>query len=453
MTAAVAGLLHGLILVALAAGIGGLLLDLAILPKGLPELAGARTRLRHVVSTSFGVMAAATIAQLVVRTQAMSRAPLGAAVANLPEVVAGTHLGVILAARVGALVLAGLLSLVAATTLRICCLLIAFAVALTLSLTGHAATWGDVTWSVAVDWTHAVAASAWIGGLFGLALAVLPGRAVLSSSNLGVVARRFSRLAGLCLLAVILSGLYNAWSELAGISRLWTTAYGRVLLIKLALVVMLVWLGAMNRYAIIPRRADRGRRDFGTRLFRVARLVVRRPWGAARVAWPDRLATCVTREALLAVAVFACTATLGEVTPGRHSAFERKPASHVTNITPSRSAGAGSVSGTVTPPPGNVSRGRAVFVKLRCFACHPVRGEQFPAPSRPGPDLGGIGREHPGYLVESIMNPNGRIVDGPGYTDDRGLSTMPDYREKITVGELIDLVAYLKSLDAGPARP
>jgi hypothetical protein len=39
------------------------------------------------------------------------------------------------------------------------------------------------------------------------------------------------------------------------------------------------------------------------------------------------------------------------------------------------------------------------------------------------------------------------IVDGPGYTDDRGLSTMPDIREKITVGELIDLVAYLKSLD------
>jgi hypothetical protein len=38
------------------------------------------------------------------------------------------------------------------------------------------------------------------------------------------------------------------------------------------------------------------------------------------------------------------------------------------------------------------------------------------------------------------------ILDGPGYTDSRGLSIMPDYRNKLTVGDLIDLVAYLKSL-------
>jgi len=105
------------------------------------------------------------------------------------------------------------------------------------------------------------------------------------------------------------------------------------------------------------------------------------------------------------------------------------------------------------PPPGSVPRGRTLFVRLRCFACHAVSGEPLPAPTRPGPDLSGIGREPPGYLVESIMNPNARIVDGPGYTDDRGLSTMPDYREKITVGELIDLVAYLRSLDTGSPRP
>jgi len=31
--------------------------------------------------------------------------------------------------------------------------------------------------------------------------------------------------------------------------------------------------------------------------------------------------------------------------------------------------------------------------------------------------------------------------DGPGYTDDRGVSTMPDNRDNLTVGELIGLVA------------
>ena len=51
-----------------------------------------------------------------------------------------------------------------------------------------------------------------------------------------------------------------------------------------------------------------------------------------------------------------------------------------------------------------------------------------------------------GYLIESIMNPNALILDGPGYTDARGLSTMPEYRQTMTVGDLIDVVAYLRSL-------
>ena len=92
-----------------------------------------------------------------------------------------------------------------------------------------------------------------------------------------------------------------------------------------------------------------------------------------------------------------------------------------------------------------------MFVRLRCFTCHAVPDGRDPAPSRPGPDLTGVGRNHPGYLVESILNPNARIVDGPGYTDDRGLSTMPDYRERLTVGELIDLVAYLRGFGGDPA--
>jgi len=77
-----------------------------------------------------------------------------------------------------------------------------------------------------------------------------------------------------------------------------------------------------------------------------------------------------------------------------------------------------------------------------------VNPEPFPPPGRPGPDLTSAGRHHPGYLLESVMNPNAMIVDGPGYTDERGRSIMPDYREQLTLSELVDLVAYLKSLDA-----
>jgi Cytochrome c len=98
-------------------------------------------------------------------------------------------------------------------------------------------------------------------------------------------------------------------------------------------------------------------------------------------------------------------------------------------------------------PPASLAVLAPRFSRL---TCHTVRGETAPAPSRPRPDLTDAGSRHPGYLVESIMNPNAMIVDGPGYTDDRGSSIMPDYRDNLTVGELIDLVAYLRTLQAKP---
>src|SRR5262249_61403768 len=100
------------------------------------------------------------------------------------------------------------------------------------------------------------------------------------------------------------------------------------------------------------------------------------------------------------------------------------------------------------PERGAADGGREVSVKLECFRCHAVRGESSPPPSRPGPDLSGMARHHPaGYLAESVINPNAVIVQAPGYTGSDGLSTMPDYRDSLTLAELDDLVAYLKSLD------
>ncbi len=47
--------------------------------------------------------------------------------------------------------------------------------------------------------------------------------------------------------------------------------------------------------------------------------------------------------------------------------------------------------------------------------------------------------------AESIVNPNAVIVAGPGYTGPAGRSTMPDYRERLSVADLEDLVAYLEA--------
>lgn len=104
-----------------------------------------------------------------------------------------------------------------------------------------------------------------------------------------------------------------------------------------------------------------------------------------------------------------------------------------------------------TPPAGDATRGRDVFSRLGCFACHPIAGEGFPPASGPGPDLTDVGAHHPaGYLLESIINPNAVVVEGPGYTTADGRSVMPDVAKRASVEDVSDLVAFLRSLPAGP---
>ncbi len=108
-------------------------------------------------------------------------------------------------------------------------------------------------------------------------------------------------------------------------------------------------------------------------------------------------------------------------------------------------------------PTGDPAEGRKVFAMLECFACHEVKGETFQEPKTSrgaGPELTGMGVHHPAeYFAESIVNPNRVIVQGPGYTGADGLSKMPSYADAMTVKQLIDVVAYLKSLTAGGPEP
>lgn len=104
-------------------------------------------------------------------------------------------------------------------------------------------------------------------------------------------------------------------------------------------------------------------------------------------------------------------------------------------------------------PSGDAAEGRKVFVALECFACHEIKGEGFPdqskTPRGAGPELTGMGAHHPAeFFAESVLNPNRVIVLGPGYTGTDGLSKMPSYTETMTLQQLVDLVAYLKSLTA-----
>lgn len=106
-------------------------------------------------------------------------------------------------------------------------------------------------------------------------------------------------------------------------------------------------------------------------------------------------------------------------------------------------------------PPGDAAAGRQAFVDLKCYACHAITGERFPLPpgesATAGPELTGMGGHHPAeYLAESIMNPSAVLIDGPGYVGGDGRSIMPTYPD-MTLGQLVNLVAYLRTLGAPEA--
>jgi len=104
------------------------------------------------------------------------------------------------------------------------------------------------------------------------------------------------------------------------------------------------------------------------------------------------------------------------------------------------------------PAGGDPRRGREVFAKLECAKCHEIKPD-FPKTGGAGdvgPELTGMGAHHPAeYFAESILDPNAVILAGPGYIGPDGRSIMPDYRDSLSVAELVDLVAYIKSLSGG----
>jgi copper transport protein len=131
----------------------------------------------------------------------------------------------------------------------------AFALALVLvpvpSIAGHALDSGRSPLEFVADVIHVAAASIWLGGLVALALALRSGAGAERATTL----RRFSNVAVASAIALAVTGVFRAFAELDAVSQLWTTGYGRVLVVKTALLSGLLVLGWANRYRLIPRLA------------------------------------------------------------------------------------------------------------------------------------------------------------------------------------------------------
>jgi putative copper resistance protein D len=284
-----------------------------------------------------------TGSSLIVYAADMSGATLIEAYSFIPAILAKTHFGTIWIVRCAALGLSALFFLLSwlpgllhgeevhpprfHQNVVVPLLLIAGVVfVFTRSATSHAADSGDFTLKELTDWVHILAASVWGGGLIVLAMLIR----VASRDSVGppegsltIIASRFSRAAGFGVLIIIASGTYNAWIELGSVAALVTTPYGRILGVKVMLAAVVLFIGAYNRYWLLPRLNPGITKDVGAKL---ARLV------SQRIA-PDpvhkipqaRLEHLLSRkiivESVLVIAILVCTAILVNSIPAREVLF------------------------------------------------------------------------------------------------------------------------------------
>jgi copper transport protein len=122
---------------------------------------------------------------------------------------------------------------------------------------GHAATESHPRLGVPSVAVHLLAVSTWVGGLAALVTLGGPAWTALPPADrpalLGRVVARFSRLALAAVGVLVATGIVNAVLDLARVSDLWDTTYGRVLSAKIVLLVVALAFGAWH-FRVVPRR-------------------------------------------------------------------------------------------------------------------------------------------------------------------------------------------------------
>jgi copper transport protein len=186
---------------------------------------------------------------------------------------------------------------------------LAIALAVTPTLAGHASVGGVL--DLVVDIAHVLAASIWIGGLLFVALALVQAAGERRWTTAALIVPRFSNIAIGSVVVLLAAGIVNSYLEVRAWHGLWDTTYGQLLLVKIALMLPLLALGAYNRST-------------------VARLRLQTASAAARRAF----SRAVTAELTIFVAVLAVTAVLVSEAPAKSQIVRTGPYAATTSIGP-----------------------------------------------------------------------------------------------------------------------
>ncbi|HEY8776801.1 MAG TPA: CopD family protein [Gaiellaceae bacterium] len=243
---------------ALALVVGGLGFRLIVLRRG-PLTPPAEKRFYVIVG--IGVLAAIDIgiAAFLLRAEDALQLPFGRLLYGDLAPLARSRFGDAFIAMTLGFALVAALVFLAWLTDRTVLLWPAFVVALAftsgLSLSGHSAADAGSSWkSELADWAHLSAACLWIGGLIQLVVVVWPLMPALRRDAF----LAFSRLATVCVGVLLLAGIYLAILRLPRLADLWTTGYGKILLVKIGLVALALAWGGVHKLVAVPALARDG---------------------------------------------------------------------------------------------------------------------------------------------------------------------------------------------------
>ena len=153
--------------------------------------------------------------------------------------------------QIGIAIVVGALALMASRSRRLEFLpLFSLLLIPTISAAGHARTSGAL--ALFLDVFHVAAASTWVGGLAFTVLALL----LAGADRWPLCSRavpRFSLLAVVSVVVLITAGSIRGYQEVKAFHGLWDTTYGRLLLVKIALVLPLLLIGLYNNRFAVPR--------------------------------------------------------------------------------------------------------------------------------------------------------------------------------------------------------
>ncbi len=216
------------------------------------------------------------------------------------------------------------------------------AILVTPGLAGHAGTGSLIALAIPFDLVHMAGVSVWIGGLVVLAVAALAGggRDRDQDDSLRPIVTRYSQWALIAVLAIAVSGGFAAWRQVGSWAAVTSTTYGRLLLTKTIIFVVLVSVATTSRRIVhgdlaLPwglshvQRQPRPARAAGPPSPGPGAVAAtsrrRRPAGNSAIGrrrgprrpWPSRLRQAVLVELVLAAGIIAVTATLVNAQPAR----------------------------------------------------------------------------------------------------------------------------------------